>query len=292
MKLAIFGKRRQTAEDLKKVSDLLAYLSERGVFTAVDSRFYEVLDAAFPGTVQADDVFQGRDFTADFAFSIGGDGTFLATARAVAEKEIPIAGFNTGTLGFLAEESLSEAPQMVCRLLQGEYEVEDRGLIEVQALSSDLHFRDWPVALNEVTVMRHDFDAMLTVNARLDGMELARVRGDGLVVATPTGSTAYNLSCGGPIVAPTAPCRILSPIAPHSLTMRPLVFSDSCEIELSVNVRGSSYRLAIDGRGITVPSSTVLRLRKPSFVTRVLHRPGHNFVETLRQKLLWGQNNA
>lgn len=286
MKIALFGKRRQSAVDVAKIIDLLASLKAMRVFTAIEQRFYTALVAASgQEALQVDDIIEDGDFTADFAFSIGGDGTFLATARAVADKEIPIAGFNTGTLGFLAEESLDSATEILGLLEKGEYDVEKRGLIEVRSRELASHFHGWPVALNEVAVLRHDSDAMITVNASLDGRELATVRGDGLIVATPTGSTAYNLSVGGPIVAPTAPCRIIAPVAPHSLTMRPMVVSDACEIGLGVKVRGDSYRLNIDGRGITLPATARLSLRTPGFMTHVIHRKGHNFVETLRQKL-------
>lgn len=288
MKIAIFGKRRQSPEDIVKIFEMLKELSSLGIMTAIESRFYGALHRAAPEReLEVDEVFDNRDFTADYAFSIGGDGTFLATARMVADKQIPIAGFNTGTLGFLAEENLDKAREVIQMLLTEDYEIENRGLIRVTTSDSALNFDEWPVALNEVAIMRHDTDAMITVTAGLDGRELAVARGDGLLIATPTGSTAYNLSVGGPIVAPSAPCRIISPIAPHSLTLRPMVVPDDCRIEISVKVRGDSYRLAIDGRALTVPADTRLELTRPDFVTRIIRPRGHNFVRTLHDKLLW-----
>lgn len=129
---------------------------------------------------------------------------------------------------------------------------------------------------------------MITVNAQLDGMPVASYQGDGLIVSTPTGSTAYNLSVGGPIIQPTAPCWVLSPIAPHSLTMRPLVVADSHIIDISVESRTDTYRVTLDGRSLILPIDVKLRLRRAPFVTKVVHTPDHNFVDTLRTKLLWG----
>ena len=129
---------------------------------------------------------------------------------------------------------------------------------------------------------------MITVNTLLDGMPVASYQGDGLIVCTPTGSTAYNLSVGGPIVQPTAPCWVLSPIAPHSLTMRPLVVADSHVIDITVESRTDTYRVTLDGRSLTLPIDVKLRLRRAPFVTKVVHTPGHNFIDTLRTKLLWG----
>lgn len=290
MKIAIFGKRRQNPEDVCHITALLTRLSQLGIFTCVDRHFYEALSRLTGSSPEADDVFEEDDFTADFCFSIGGDGTFLRTARRVGTKEIPILGFNTGHLGFLAEHSINEAPEMVDRLLAGQYTIESRAILEGKGIGSKVKagVSGWGFALNEIAILRQDTASMITVNTLLDGMPVASYQGDGLIVSTPTGSTAYNLSVGGPIVQPTAPCWVLSPIAPHSLTMRPLVVSDSHKIDISVESRTETYRVTLDGRSLILPIDVRLRLRRAPFVTKVVHTPDHNFIDTLRAKLLWG----
>lgn len=290
MKIAIFGKRRQSLDDVRHINALIARLSELGIFVSIDRNFFDAMTRLTGSPLDADDVFEDDDFTADFCFSIGGDGTFLRTARRVSTKEIPIIGFNTGHLGFLAEHSIADAVSMVDRLLSGDYSIESRSFLEGKGIGGHVKagVSGWGFALNEIAILRQDTASMITVNAQLDGMPVASYQGDGLIVSTPTGSTAYNLSVGGPIIQPTAPCWVLSPIAPHSLTMRPLVVADSHIIDISVESRTDTYRVTLDGRSLILPIDVKLRLRRAPFVTKVVHTPDHNFVDTLRTKLLWG----
>lgn len=290
MKIAIFGKRRQSLDDVRHINALIARLSDLGIFVSIDRNFFDAMTRLTGSPLNADDVFEDDDFTADFCFSIGGDGTFLRTARRVSTKEIPIIGFNTGHLGFLAEHSIADAVSMVDRLLSGDYSIESRSFLEGKGIGGHVKagVSGWGFALNEIAILRQDTASMITVNAQLDGMPVASYQGDGLIVSTPTGSTAYNLSVGGPIIQPTAPCWVLSPIAPHSLTMRPLVVADSHIIDISVESRTDTYRVTLDGRSLILPIDVKLRLRRAPFVTKVVHTPDHNFVDTLRTKLLWG----
>ena len=290
MKVAVFGKRRQSREDAPLIFDLINSLSQHNVFITAERLFFEAMTRLTGDALPVDDVFEGDDFTADFAISIGGDGTFLRTARWVGAKEIPIIGINTGHLGFLAEESIKSAPQLIESLIEGKYFIESRSLLEVRAVEGDIRssLSGWAYALNEVAILRQDTASMITVNTLLDNMPVASYQGDGLIISTPTGSTAYNLSVGGPIVQPTAPCWVLSPIAPHSLTMRPLVVSDSHIIETSVDSRAETYRLTLDGRTLILPINVKLRVRRADFVVKVFHSNGHNFIDTLSAKLLWG----
>lgn len=290
MKVAVFGKRRQSAEDLPRIASLIRLLSERGMFVTVQRHFYEAMTRELGTPLEADDVFEADEFTADIAISIGGDGTFLRTARWVGPKEIPIIGFNTGHLGFLAEESLEEAPVIVDNLIAGNFFIEPRSLLEVRASGDNLRasISGWAYALNEVAILRHDSASMITVHTFLDDIEVASYQGDGLIISTPTGSTAYNLSVGGPIIQPTAPCWALSPVAPHALTMRPLVVSDSHQITTRVDSRADTYRVNLDGRLLVLPIDVALHIRRAPFVIKVIHRDGHTFVDTLSSKLLWG----
>ena len=286
MKIAVFGKRRQSPADLPKIASLFASLSQRGIFVSVQGSFFNALTQGLGYAVEVDDVFEGSDFSADVAISIGGDGTFLRTARWVGSKQTPIIGINTGHLGFLAEECLDDAEEIVSNLVEGKYFVEDRSLLHVTAKGATV--TTWPYALNEVAILRHDSASMISVTTKLDDIEVACYQGDGLIISTPTGSTAYNLSVGGPIIQPTAPCWALSPVAPHALTMRPLVVSDSHVIEAKVDSRSDTYHVNIDGRLLVLPTDVKLHICRAPFVVKVIHREGHTFVDTLSSKLLWG----
>lgn len=290
MKVAVFGKRRQSPEDVPHILALLRTLEEENAFISIDRHFFEAMSRLAGESLPADDVFDNDEFSADFCLSIGGDGTFLRTARRVAAKEIPILGFNTGHLGFLAEHSIADGPRLIRDIAEGNYTVEPRSLLEGKGIGEGVKagVSGWGFALNEIAILRQDTASMITVNTRLDGMPVASYQGDGLIVSTPTGSTAYNLSVGGPIVQPTAPCWVLSPIAPHSLTMRPLVVADSHVIDIEVESRTDTYRVTLDGRTLILPISVRLRLRRAPFVTKIIHSPDHNFIDTLRAKLLWG----
>ena len=291
MKAAIFGKRRQATDDLPRIVSLIEALSSRGIMVAIERRFYEAMCHDRGLQLEADDVFDAEDYSgADVAISIGGDGTFLRTARWIGDKETPIVGFNTGHLGFLAEENLAEAGDIVDFLLEGRFFIEPRSLLQVSASGEHLRssLTGWAYALNEVAILRHDSASMINVHTFLDDIEIASYQGDGLIISTPTGSTAYNLSVGGPIIQPTAPCWALSPIAPHALTMRPLVVSDSHVITTRIEARADTYRVNLDGRQLILPIDVELYVRRAPFVVNVIHRDGHTFVDTLSSKLLWG----
>jgi NAD+ kinase len=286
MKIAIYGNMYQ--EDyLKQLSEFLEALSQSDIKVEMESRFYNYLCRLLPQEPQVDGVIVGSDFEADMAISIGGDGTFLRTARWVGDKEIPILGINTGHLGYLADITVDEMIGAVEDLKNGLYKIETRSLIEVTSSRKEAII-DWNYALNEVAILKQDTSSMISVATKVNDVDLATYLGDGLIIATPTGSTGYNLSVGGPIVEPTAPNWIISPIAAHSLTMRPLVVGDSHELTITTTSRATNYRVSLDGRSVTLPVGSTIKLRKAPFVTKVVQRTKHNFGETLRNKLLWG----
>lgn len=286
MKVAIYGNMYQ--EDyLNHLSDFLDALSHSGIKVEIESKFYNYLTRVLPGELPVDGVIVGSDFVADMAISIGGDGTFLRTARWVGDKQIPILGINTGHLGYLADITVDDLIPAVDDLKNGLYKIENRSLIEVTSTRKEA-IVDWNYALNEVAVIKQDTASMIEVATMVNDVELATYKGDGLIVSTPTGSTGYNLSVGGPIVEPTAPNWIISPIAAHSLTMRPLVVSDSRELTITTNSRATNYRVSLDGRSVTLPVGSTIKLRKAPFVVKVVQRMKHNFGDTLRNKLLWG----
>ena len=286
MKIAIYGNMYQ--EDyLKQLSEFLEALSQSDIKVEMESRFYNYLCRLLPQEPQVDGVILGSDFEADMAISIGGDGTFLRTARWVGDKEIPILGINTGHLGYLADITVDEMIGAVDDLKNGLYKIETRSLIEVTSSRKEA-IVDWNYALNEVAILKQDTSSMISVATKVNDVDLATYLGDGLIISTPTGSTGYNLSVGGPIVEPTAPNWIISPIAAHSLTMRPLVVGDSHELTITTTSRATNYRVSLDGRSVTLPVGSTIKLRKAPFVTKVVQRTKHNFGETLRNKLLWG----
>ena len=219
--------------------------------------------------------------------SIGGDGTFLRTAAWVGRRQTPIIGVNTGHLGYLAGFSMDRHGEVMAALY-GDGDLTPRMTLEIESpFLPDDYSR---FALNEVSVSKGDTLTMVTVNAYLDGRYLATYQGDGLVVATPTGSTAYNLSCGGPVIEPTLECFVLSPIAPHSLTLRPLVVGAASELRLEVSSRGSKCHVGIDGRTFSVPASgSEIIVRRADHMVNVVQPKGFDFSEVLREKLRWGE---
>lgn len=283
IRLAIYGSRHQD-EYIPSIEQFLVRLGELGWNAVMHSKLYHYLLHHIPMALKCvDRVTDTTDFTADYAVSLGGDGSFLRTAAWVAEKEIPILGVNTGHLGFLTSLPIASLPD-VPELLSGDFDVVDHSLIEVVSPV----VQGWPYALNEVTITKSETSSIMSVNSWLDGNPLADYRADGLIIATPTGSTAYNLSVGGPIVQPTAPVFVLSPIAAHSLSMRPLVVADSSCLRLRCDSRTPRFRLSIDGRATVLELDTEVNLRRAPFVVKAIQLPGHNFADTLRNKLSWG----
>ena len=279
---ALYGSKRQDPY-LAEITGFLQDVLRRGDRVVMHPKLFNYLKerGALPSGVEEHD---SPTLEADIAVSLGGDGSFLRTAAWVAHSEIPILGVNTGHLGFLAScdiSGLSSLPDIIDR---GDYALRCHSLIEVV----EPRVIGWPYALNEVTVTKGDGASIVNVAAKINGEDLANYRADGLIVSTPTGSTAYNLSVGGPIVQPTAPVFVLSPIAAHSLSMRPFVIDDTSVLVLDCDSRFPKFRLTLDGRATDLPQGTRVVLAKARFVTKAVVLPGHNFAKTLREKLSWG----
>ncbi len=223
---------------------------------------------------------------ADAIISIGGDGTFLHAALWVGEREIPVLGINTGHLGFLAPYTLAEGTRLAAAFKRGVLEIEHRSMLEMSGDSIPEDY--WRYALNEVALMKSETSSMINVSVDIDGFFLADYLADGLLISTPTGSTAYNLSAGGPIIQPTLGCLSVTPIAPHTLTLRPIVVSGDSELKLKVQSRSPEFRVSADGRSFVCPVGSELTIRKAPFATLMLHLPGDDFAAIMRNKLLWG----
>ena len=231
-----------------------------------------------------------QDFVSgvDLMISMGGDGTFIKAVNYIRSSEVPILGINTGRLGFLANISIAQIENTLDRIYRKEYEYQKRSLLRVHT-DEDI-FGDENFALNELTLHKKDTSSMITVHASLDNKYLNSYWADGLIVSTPTGSTAYNLSCGGPIITPGCQVHILTPIAPHNLNARPLVIPDSTEIRLQVSGREANYMVSLDSRIASLNRNDTLIIRKNPFTIRMVEIPEESFLTTLRSKLLWGED--
>lgn len=229
------------------------------------------------------------DAEVDMALSVGGDGTFLRTAAAIGRSGIPILGINAGHLGFLADVPLSEVDEALNSILvEKKFEVEHRSLLHLAILNCQQPYQQ--NALNEVAILKRDQSSMVSVSVYVDGNFLNQYDADGLAIATATGSTAYAMSAGGPILEPQSNCWVIVPIAPHSLTTRPLVIRDSCNLDIVVESRNNIYLVATDGKPVHLTTQSKLHLSKADYQIGVVRRPDHTFFDTLRTKLMWGRD--
>ncbi len=284
MKIAIYGSRRHH-DHLAGIEIFMKTLAAAGDEVVMHSKLYKYLVSLMPLALGAvTRVTDSGNFDADIVISIGGDGTFLRTAMWVGDKEIPVLGVNTGRLGYLTSMPVACLPSLRELIDKGSFTVSRRRLIEV--ISPKLNI--WPFALNEVTVSKDDSASMIDADTTLNGVALADYRADGLIVSTPTGSTAYNLSVGGPLIEPETPVWVISPIAAHTLSMRPLVVSDTSHLTICPDGRASHFRLTLDGRSTPLDIGTTVELRRARFDILVMRPEAIYFATTLREKLHWG----
>lgn len=250
--------------------------------------FYNFIKQKFgvSGAIKTFNSHLDLDDKIDFMFSIGGDGTFLSTLNYIRNSKIPVLGINTGNLGFLANVAQADVKNAVDALFNKKFTIENRTLLEVVS-PSDL-FGEINYGLNELTIFKKDTHSMITIHTYINGDFLNSYFADGLIIATPTGSTAYSLSCGGPLVMPGSQNFVITPIAPHNLNVRPLVISDDNTITLKVEGRSSQYLATLDSRNEVINSCVELALRKAQFQLQIVKLENQNFFNTIRNKLLWG----
>jgi NAD+ kinase len=287
MKIVIYGK--TFGEDFYASSrGLFDKLHKAGVEFHLFQPFHDFLKVEVSQDPGADGLFTRYEELPDdidFFFSIGGDGTFLETITFVRDSRIPIVGINSGRLGFLANISKEELPESLDDIFAGKYSLEERTLLEFQ--SPGKPFGDFNYAMNEVTIQKIDA-TMITIHTFVNDELLNAYWADGLIISTPTGSTAYSMSVGGPIVIPDSHNFIISPIAPHNLTVRPVVIPDKNELRLKVNGRTMKFLATLDFRSTELDSSTEIVVKRAGFKISVLKLANHNYYSTLRSKLMWG----
>lgn len=285
LRFAIFGNTYQPKKSAS-IYKILSCLTERKAEVSMERAFYQFLTDGEQLPIEGVRVFDGNDFEADFALSMGGDGTFLRTASMIGLKEIPILGINTGRLGFLADINAGDIEHTIAALYVDDYSVETRSVIQVETQGEAL--QGYSCALNDVAILKRDNASMITIHANINGETLTTYQADGLIMSTPTGSTAYSLSVGGPIIVPGTHVFSLTAVAPHSLNVRPIVVSEDSVIELTVETRSHNYLVALDGRSEKLSDTTKITLRKAPYRVQVIKRSGTRYFRTLREKMMWG----
>ena len=285
LKFAIFGNEYQ-ARKSTSIEKIMDYLVQKGAEIYVENAYYEFLTRSQHIDVKAAGVFEDYNFDVDYVISMGGDGTFLKAASRVGAKGTPIIGVNMGRLGFLADVLPGEVEAALDSLYAGECQIEEHVVIQVEAEGGVLAGN--PFALNDIAVLKRDDASMISIRTQVDGEFLVNYQADGLIVTTSTGSTAYNLSNGGPIIIPQSSSLCLTPVAPHSLNIRPVVINDTAEITLDVESRSHNYLVAIDGRSERMTEGTRLVIRKAAHTIKIVKQRNQRYFSTLREKLMWG----
>ncbi len=289
LRFALFGNVHHP-EKSAVIYRLLIALKSHGAQIAIDQHFYDFL------TALPDNVLNETHYSVftelppcDFAFSLGGDGTLLKTASRIRSRQVPIVGVNMGRMGFLANVGADDVEACVDALYEGNYSVDDRALIQVS--TDGEHIEGYDCALNDVAILKRDTASMISIRASIDGEHLATYQADGLIVSTPTGSTAYSLSNGGPIITPRTGVLLMTAVAPHSLNIRPIVIPDSATIELTVSSRSHTFLVSLDSRSQSLTEGATLQLHRAPYTAKLVKRSGSNYFSSLRQKLMWAADS-
>lgn len=284
MKVAIYG---QSISDinLQAFEELVAFLQTNNCSIKVESEFLALLKSD-----KNLDTYKSLDSSYDLLVSIGGDGTILRAITFVRNSEIPIVGINTGRLGFLATIQLPYLNQAMASILNKEYRISKRNLLEVATSIKIPEIEETNFALNEIAISRKNTTSMITVETHLDAEYLTSYWADGLILSTPTGSTGYSLSCGGPVITPESDNFVLTPIAPHNLSARPLVINNDTSVRLKVAGREDQFLISLDSRIVTLPNDCEIIVKKASFHIKLIELKDESFLDTLRKKLLWGED--
>ncbi|HLP65804.1 NAD kinase [Flavobacterium sp.] len=291
MKVAIFGQYYQN-DTRPIIKDIFVFFNKNNVELVIEEKFLAILyeQQLLEKKYKTFNSYSDLDQSFDILVSIGGDGTILRAATYVRNSGIPIIGINAGRLGFLAKVQKENIESFLQIVLNKEYTISERTLLNLEFSPKITDFNHLNFAMNEVTVSRKDTTSMITIETSLNDEYLNSYWADGLIVSTPTGSTGYSLSCGGPVLTPEVESLVITPIAPHNLNARPLVIPDNTEIKLKVSGREEQYLVSLDSRIISVSNNAVLIIKKADFKINMVEIPHETFLKTLRNKLLWGED--
>ncbi|WP_179009022.1 NAD kinase [Winogradskyella forsetii] len=289
MKVAIYGQNYVKETTQEAVGKLLDFLLLKNAHVFFESEFIKTqnIEIQDNSVVQT---FEKLDVSFDLLISVGGDGTILRAVTYVRELGIPIVGINTGRLGFLATIQIDDIQTALSEIFKGDYKISERSLLSVTTNPEHKDVVATNFALNEIALSRKNTTSMITVETHLNGEYLTSYWADGLILSTPTGSTGYSLSCGGPVIAPDANNFVLTPIAPHNLSARPLVIPDNTVVTLKVAGREDQFLMSLDSRIVTLTNITTVTVKKADFAIKMVELLDETFLATLRKKLLWGED--
>ena len=291
MKVAIYGQYYQNSTE-PIIRDIFVFFNENNVEIIIEADFLKLLyeKEIVKKEYKTFQSYKELDSSFDIMISIGGDGTILRAATLVRDSGIPILGINAGRLGFLAMVQKDEIAQFLQFVIEKKYTISQRSLISLSSFPEISEIEDINFAMNEISVSRKDTTSMITIETYLDGEFLNSYWADGLIIATPTGSTGYSMSCGGPILTPDVKSLVITPIAPHNLNARPLVITDDTEIKLKISGREDQYLVSLDSRIASVKNESILTIKKTPFKINMVEIQEETFLKTLRNKLLWGED--
>lgn len=285
MRIALLGNVFQTKKNAY-IKRVLKKLAELQADICIEEGFADFLNRELGVSLNGMDTFKMLHLKADLVISMGGDGTFLTSAAQVGARGIPILGINTGRLGFLADVSPEDIENALDAVFDGRYTIEQRAVIAMTLNGETYH--GYPYALNEVAILKHDNSSLIEIDTHINGALLTNYMSDGLIISTPTGSTGYSLSVGGPIIVPRSGTFCLSPVASHSLSTRPVIVCDDVVITLRVRSRSHNFLIAVDGRSESISENTTITLRRAPYAIGVMKVMHQNFFDTLRDKMMWG----
>jgi NAD+ kinase len=291
MKVAIYGQHYQISTE-PIIKDIFNFLIKNNVEMIIEANFLKILleKKLFEKEYPTFESHTELDSSFDILISIGGDGTILRATTLVRDSGVPILGINAGRLGFLATVQKNNIPKFMQFIIDKRYSVSKRTLLSLSCLPENETIKDLNFAINEISVSRKETTSMITIETYLNNEYLNSYWADGLIIATPTGSTGYSMSCGGPILTPNVQSFVITPIAPHNLNARPLVVPDATEFRLKVSGRDDHYLVSLDSRIISVKNETILFIKKSPFEINMVEIPNETFLKTLRNKLYWGED--
>lgn len=291
LKVGIFGQFYHPDAEVY-IGQLLETLDKEHISVFIENNFSNAVDKKNPSQSRLLNypTFKKLDSSFNLLFSIGGDGTMLHAVSAIKDLKIPLAGINTGRLGFLASIPKESIKKSISEIINGKYAISERSLLDISIVPEEVSLKKLNFALNDISVIRKNTTSMIKIEAFLNGEYLTTYWSDGLIVSTPTGSTAYSLSCGGPILMPTTDSFIITPISVHNLNVRPVVIPDDTVIKLKISGRDDKYLMSLDSRTTVLPNHSEITIKKSPFTVNIIQLHNESFIKTLRKKLLWGED--